>query len=109
MIEQVNSIEDFEAIIHGSSKVLMEFYRRWCPRCKSFYPVLDEASVRLNAQKVTVAQIEIERFDQLADYYDIQSAPTMTFFENGMPLSKKKGETDTFGIIDFVDSAIGKD
>ncbi len=105
MIKQVTSTEDFQEIIENNPRVLMEFYASWCPHCKAFYPVLNAASERLNQEGVVVAQTEIDTFEQLANEYDVQSIPTLTFFSNGSLVAETAGERDEQAIFDFVAQA----
>lgn len=106
MIKQVTSQEDFDDIINSNPHVLMEFYASWCPHCKAFYPVLNEASAKLNAEGIIVAQTEIDSFEHIADQYGIQSIPTLTFFENGALIAESAGERAEPAVFDFVSQAM---
>ncbi len=105
MIKQVTSNEDFQEIIKNNPYVLMEFYASWCPHCKAFYPVLNAASEQLEENGVVVAQTEIDTFEQLADEYDVQSIPTLTFFVNGNLVAETSGQRDEQAVFDFVNQA----
>lgn len=105
MIKQVSSNEDFREIIENNPYVLMEFYASWCPHCKAFYPVLETASEKLNEEGVVVAQTEIDAFEDLANEYDIQSIPTITFFVDGNLVAETSGERDEQAVFDFVAQA----
>lgn len=105
MIKQVTSNEDFDDIINSNPAVLMEFYASWCPHCKAFYPVLEKASEKLNQEGIIVAQTEIDTFEDLANEYDIQSIPTLTFFKNGSLVAESAGGRDEAAVFDFVNTA----
>lgn len=106
MIKQVTSAEDFQSILSSNPHVLMEFYASWCPHCKAFYPVLEAASDRLNKEGIVVAQTEIDTFEEIANEYDIQSIPTLTFFENGSLVAESSGERAEPAVFDFVRQAM---
>lgn len=108
MIHQITSNEDFQSVIDGHSKVLMEFYASWCPHCKAFYPVLNAASAKLNEEGIYVAQTEIDTFEQIANEYGVESIPTLVFFNNGSAVTESTGERDEQGVFDFVNESLSR-
>ncbi len=108
MIKQVTSNEDFDDIINSNPAVLMEFYASWCPHCKAFYPVLEAASAKLNQEGIVVAQTEIDTFEDIANEYDVQSIPTLTFFKNGSLVAESAGERGEQDVFMFVRDALNE-
>lgn len=106
MVHEIRSVEDFEQTIQNNPDVLMEFYASWCPHCKAFAPDLAEASHLLESDHVTVARTEIDTFEDLANEYNVESIPTLTFFKNGSLVAESAGQRSVQGVLDFVNQAM---
>ena len=106
MVHEIRSVEDFEQTIQNNPDVLMEFYASWCPHCKAFAPDLAEASHLLESKHVTVARTEIDTFEDLANEYNVESIPTLTFFKNGSLVAESAGQRSVQGVLDFVNQAL---
>lgn len=70
---------------------LVDFYATWCGPCKMMGPVLDElASSR---SEVSIAKVDVDKLQPLAQKYGVMSIPTLLLFKNGNLVDKKIGFT----------------
>ena len=65
---------------------LVDFSATWCGPCRMLEPNLEELSKEYN-----VLQVDIDKFMDLADNYEILSVPTLMLFKNGELVKQSSG------------------
>lgn len=83
-------MESFNDVISSSQLVLVDFYATWCGPCKAMHPVLQELKQRLGDQ-IRILKIDVDRYQNTAAQYRIQSVPTLMLFRNGQALWRQSG------------------
>lgn len=83
-------MESFNNVISSGQLVLVDFYATWCGPCKSMHPVLQELKQRLGDQ-IRILKIDVDRHQNTAAQYRIQSVPTLMLFRNGQTLWRQSG------------------
>ena len=83
-------MESFNDVISSGQLVLVDFYDTWCGPCKTMHPVLQELKQRLGDQ-IRILKIDVDRYQNTAAQYRIQSVPTLMLFRNGQTLWRQSG------------------
>ncbi|KAJ7973037.1 Protein disulfide isomerase-like 2-2 [Quillaja saponaria] len=82
--------ENFDEIVLDETKdALVEFYAPWCGHCKSLAPIYEKVATAFKLENgVVIANLDADKYKDLAEKYGISGFPTLKFF----PKSNKAGE-----------------
>lgn len=88
MTTQLTTETFAKSIQNGVS--FIDFGAQWCPPCRMMEPVVEELSQDFDG-KVTIAQVDVDQSQDLANLFGIQ--PTLTsllVFKKGQLVDKKE-------------------
>jgi thioredoxin 1 len=74
-----SKIEFDHAVQQGIS--LIDFNAPWCGPCRLQEPILEKIAARFDG-KAIVAAVNVDRHQEIAANFDIQSIPTIIIFKN---------------------------
>jgi thioredoxin 1 len=80
----------FNDIINSEKPVLVDFWATWCGPCIAMQPVLKEVAEKVG-DKARVIKIDVDKNQEIANSYNIQSIPTLILFKNGKMLWRISG------------------
>lgn len=83
-------MENFNDIINGQQLTLVDFYATWCGPCKMMHPVLEQLKEDLG-ELVRILKLDVDKNEDLAMQYRIQSVPTLMLFRGGETLWRQSG------------------
>lgn len=83
-------MDKFEEIIKESKPTLVDFYATWCGPCKMQAPILEQVKEKIG-DSGNIIKIDIDRNQELAARYRVQSVPTLIMFKNGEPVWRAVG------------------
>ncbi|MFC5369179.1 thioredoxin [Salinirubrum litoreum] len=84
----VESAEHLDELVAEGGVVLADFYADWCGPCKMLEPVVEELAAETDA---TVAKVDVDRLQRLAQQYRVQGVPTMYLFADGEQVEQMVG------------------
>ena len=76
----VESADHLNELVAEGGVVLADFYADWCGPCKMLEPIVEELAAETDA---TVAKVDVDRLQRLAQQYRVQGVPTMYLFAGG--------------------------
>lgn len=83
-------MERFEELITSKNLVLIDFFAEWCGPCKMMKPILEELK-KMKGESIRVAKVDVDKHQELANQYKIQSIPTLMLFREGNMLWRHSG------------------
>ena len=88
MTTQLTTETFAKSIQNGVS--FIDFVAQWYPPCRMMEPVVEELSQDFDG-KVTIAQVDVDQSQDLANLFGIRSIPTMVIFKDGKPVDALVG------------------
>ncbi|MBO5252292.1 MAG: thioredoxin [Bacteroidaceae bacterium] len=83
-------MKSFKEQINSPRPVLVDFYAEWCGPCKMMKPILLDVAERIG-DNASIIAIDVDKEEELANRFRIQSVPTLIIFKNGKQLWRHSG------------------
>lgn len=99
-------METFNNVIMGDTPVLVDFFATWCQPCKMMHPVLEEVK-RIVGDKIRIIKVDVDKHNDTAAQYRVQSVPTLMLFRNGELLFRQSGAMSRNDLLALLDPFLG--
>lgn len=83
-------MNEFDKLINENKPTLVDFFATWCGPCKMQAPILEEVKKNVG-DKANIIKIDIDKNEDLARKYNVQSIPTLIMFKNGEAIWRAVG------------------
>jgi thioredoxin 1 len=94
--------QDFEReVLRAGLPVLVDLYADWCQPCKQLTPILEQVSQEL-AGKLKIVRVDVERSQQIARLFRVQSIPMLVLIAQGRPVDQLVGLVDKKTLLEMV-------
>lgn len=95
-------METFNDIISSDQLVLVDFFATWCQPCKMMHPILEQLKAAVG-DKLRIIKVDVDKHNEIAAQYRIQSVPTLMLFRNGEVLYRNSGMMDKAELMALLD------
>lgn len=96
-------MENFNEIINGKQLTLVDFFATWCGPCKMMHPVLEQLKENFG-NSIRILKIDVDKAQELAMNYRIQSVPTLMLFREGQQLWRQSGAMPLAKLTNIINS-----
>ena len=83
-------MNDFQEMINSSKPTLVDFFATWCGPCKMQAPILEKVKEKVG-DAANIVKVDIDKNNELAAKYSVQSVPTLILFKDGEPVWRTVG------------------
>ena len=95
----------FQELINSHPLVLVDFSAEWCGPCKMLAPILEQLNGEVG-DDVRIFKIDVDKNNQLAMHYSVQSVPTLMLFKDGQLAATKVGAMSKAQMTAFIDQQL---
>lgn len=92
--------ENFSKTVEAHDIVLVDFWASWCPPCRMFAPVYEEASEKHS--DIVFGSVNTEEQQQLAGGFGINSIPTLMAFRDNILIYEQAGAMPAKSLEDLI-------
>ncbi|CAN0888929.1 Probable protein disulfide-isomerase A6 [Linum grandiflorum] len=106
----VLTAETFDEVVLDDSKdVLVEFYAPWCGHCKTLAPTYEKVATAFKSEDgVVIANLDADKYKDLAEKYGVSGFPTLKFFPKGNKAGEDyDGGRDLEDFVTFINEKCG--
>ena len=96
----IESQEHLQGLLTEENVVLVDFHADWCGPCQMLEPVVADIAAETDA---TVAKVDIDELQGLAQENGIRGVPTLLLYANGELAERMVGVQEKSTLVDLVE------
>lgn len=95
--------ENIVNTVQSNGVTLLDFWATWCPPCRAFGPIYEEASQR--HPDVYFGKVDVDQQQELAAQARISAVPTLIVFKNKTIVYNEAGALNAAQLEDLISQA----
>lgn len=97
------SSENFDVMI-SKGKWVVDYWAEWCIPCRIMAPVFEETAKQYKG-KINFAKVDVDKYMELANRFQIMSIPTTIFFKNKEQVNRFSGALPKEELIEQIEAS----
>lgn len=89
MVKEITNKQEFDDAVKKGGLVIVDFFATWCGPCKMVAPLLDKFEAEYTS--ATFLKVDVDKFQEVAQQYEVSSMPTLLFFKDGLEAQRIVG------------------
>ncbi|MFA6796464.1 MAG: thioredoxin [Bacilli bacterium] len=103
MSKEIQSVEEFDALLAQGGKIVVDFFATWCGPCKMMGRVIED--VQNDYPDVNFVKVDVDQLPSIAQRYGVYSIPQINIFANGVEVNKLIGSRPQSAFKEELDKA----
>ena len=100
---ELNDANFEETLSKGAA--LVDFWAAWCGPCQMQGPIVEEVAEAMG-DRATVAKVDVESAQALAEKFGVMSIPTIVIFKDGQEVDRFVGVQDKVSLVAALEKAL---
>ncbi|MFI5185120.1 MAG: thioredoxin family protein [Chitinophagales bacterium] len=96
---------NYESHIQGNRPVVIDFFAEWSQPSKLMAPIFQEVKEKVG-ERAAILNIDVEKEQELAEFHNIQTVPTLIIFHKGQAIWRKNGISSAHEILEHLQSLL---
>jgi thioredoxin 1 len=92
-------------VLRSDLPVLVDFWADWCGPCRMVGPAVEQIGKTMTG-KVKVAKLNVDKNQEIAMRYNIQSIPSLLLFKGGKEIARTIGAAPKEAYVKFIESSL---